>query len=370
MTDFIFKTDDQTLKDLSSSVQRFSESTIKGGQFKREEFQAMASLGLTGASITENHDGSDLSALAIATIIQELARVDLGPAIYLSVHLMVAKLIERGDVHGKHAQTISAMARGELLGTFCLTEAQAGSDARALQTQASKSGNDWVLRGEKIYITSAGFADIYLVFAKTAGGISAFVVEKNSPGISFGPPEKKMGCEGSPIAVVTFEECRIPDSALLGELDQGFKLAMTGLNGGRINIAAAACGVAASAIEIARKHLLERKQFGKALAEFQGLQFMLAEMLTKQRAAVLLTRDAAQALDRNERANTPAGMAKYFASDAAMSITTDAVQLLGGAGYLADYKVEKLMRDAKMLQIVEGTNQVQRMLIAREALDF
>ncbi|MCL4154062.1 UNVERIFIED_CONTAM: hypothetical protein GTU68_042001 [Idotea baltica] len=283
---------------------------------------------------------------------------------------MVSRLINSYGVSEYHLDTLSSLASGDKLGAFCLTETGAGSDAAALSLKAKKTDSGYVLSGEKIYISSAPHADIFLVFGRTSdegrNGISCFIVDARTKGIEVGPTEKKMGCAASPIASVRFSNCEIPSNSLLGNENEGYSIALSGLSRGRVSIAAAACGIAASAIEKSKAHLNSRKQFGKAIAQFQGLQFMYADMLMQYRAAVLLTRDAAAQLDSSSNENIPSSMAKCFATDAAMKISTDAVQLLGGAGYLADYGVERLMRDAKMLQIVEGTNQIQRLLIARQ----
>jgi len=372
---FLRPSDAFEIEQVSLLARRLAEQELRverasKPQFERKHFSKMGALGLTRLNLAEEFSGAGLPSLAVASALFEMSRAQLGPAIYLSVHLMVGKLIASRSRDRK--PLLEALGSGEKLGAFCLTEAEAGSDAAHLSTQAKKTSSGYVLSGEKIYITSAGEADVYLVFARTAKteakGISAFVVEKGANGMSFGPPEKKMGCEGSPIASVHFENTEIPETARLGEEGEGYKIALSGLSGGRVNIAACACGLSSRAIELATAHLKTRKQFGQKLAEFQGLQFMLADMISLYEASVLLTRNAAEALDTNSQANAEASIAKCFATDAAMKITTDAVQLLGGSGYLAEYEVERLMRDAKMLQIVEGTNQIQRILIAREAL--
>ncbi len=364
------------LRELAAATRRFAEEKLrvpsgKTPEYRADDFTKMGELGLAGMSLPEKFGGTECSNLAIAAVLYEIARAQLGPAIYLSVHLMVARLIAAlGET--AHGALLRELAAGKKLGAFCLTEPDAGSDAANLKTRAKRKDGGYVLNGEKIYITSAGAADVYLVFARTgedgAKGISAFVIAKDTPGLSVGSAEKKMGCEGAPIASVSFSDCAVPESARLGPEGSGYKLALSGLNGGRINIAASACGIAARSLEIAAKHLAGRKQFGRALAEFQGLQFMAADLFTALEASMLLTRSAAEGLDRGEKENTAASMAKCFATDAAMKITTDGVQLLGGAGYLAEYEVERLMRDAKMLQIVEGTNQIQRLIIARALL--
>jgi acyl-CoA dehydrogenase len=342
----------------------------------RELFNAFAQLGLTGLCIAEKYGGLGEGLVTSTTVLQEIARVDLGPAIFLSVHNMVAGLIERFASEEQKLHYLPRLARGEILGAFALTEAQAGSDAAALKTTATKQGDNYIINGSKIYITSGGFADLYIVFAKTdlaAGsrGISAFLVDSNSAGLSYSPPEKKMGCDLSPICSLYFDQVTVDKKQLVGQENHGYGVALGGLAGGRINIAACANGLATEALSRATHFLKERSQFGKQLSEFQGLQFMLADMQMQLEAAELLTWQAAREKDlfpeSSHNLSYPS-LAKCFATDAAMKITTDAVQLYGGAGYIREHTVERLMRDAKMLQIVEGTNQIQRLVIAREML--
>jgi acyl-CoA dehydrogenase len=378
MISFTSPLDSDEIKELSKVVARYSQERAdklanSKVEFRRSDFEDMAKLGLSGMALAEEHGGSNFDALSIAAALFEISRAELGPAVYLSVHMMVSKLISSWTTNEARNELLGELANGKKLGAFALTEASAGSDASALKTRARLDGDSYVLNGEKVYITSSGHADVYLVFARTSDdakhGISAFIVPSTSDGISFGPHEKKMGCEGSPIASVTFENCKIPKNALLGKEGDGYKIALSGLNGGRVNIAAAACGVAAHALELATAYAQDRKQFGKSISEFQGLRFMLADMAIKLRASIELTRNAAILLDNDNKTSSPASIAKCFATDSAMSITCDAVQIYGGAGYLSDYPVESLMRDAKMLQIVEGTNQIQRLVISREILN-
>lgn len=341
--------------------------------------QSLGAAGLMGLSIPEEQGGIDASAVTISKVFETMARFDAGPAIFVSVHAMVTGLISRFATSDQKTTLLPKLASGEFLGAFALTEPHAGSDAHALSTEAKQVEGGFKLKGSKCYITSAGFADIYLVFARTQSSegsdISAFIVPSNTSGLSIGKPEKKMGAELSPIASLFFDDAFIPSSALLGELHGGFKVALSGLSGGRVNIAAIANGLSLAALEVATDFIKERKQFGKSLSEFQGLQFMVADMHQRLRAAQLLTDQAAYEIDLTRTqgrsaANTKlsSSVAKCFATDAAMAITTDAVQLLGGAGYIKEYSVERFMRDAKMLQIVEGANQVQRMIIAKELL--
>ncbi len=345
----------------------------------RDLYTELSNIGLAGLAISENFGGLGSSAMTNAKVFETMARYDLGPAIFVSVHAMVAGLIERHGSSEQRQSFLPKLASGEQLAAFALTEPHAGSDAAALSTFATPTADGFSIKGSKCYITSAGFADLYLVFARTdtnnSSDISAFLVPAETPGLSIGKPERKMGCELSPIASLFFDDMTLPKSALLGPLHQGFKVALSGLAGGRVNIAACAIGIATAALAIAVEHLKQRSQFGRPLADLQGLQFMVADMHMQLEAARLLTYKAADLMDKNgeglasrEEVTLAASSAKCFATDAAMQITTDAVQLLGGAGYIKEYTVEKLMRDAKMLQIVEGANQVQRMLIARQIL--
>ncbi|MBX7143711.1 MAG: acyl-CoA dehydrogenase family protein [Oligoflexia bacterium] len=381
MTTNIFDLDSPDHYDVRCSVRKLAEKEIPRYQnsnyyntLPRELFKAFAGIGLTGLSIPDEFGGLGADPWTCALTFEEIAAIDLGPAIFTSVHSMVSGIVTRAGNKSQKEKYLPRMASGELLGAFALTEPSAGSDASGLRTTAQQDGKDFVLNGSKCYITSAGWADLYIVFAKTGKedkAISAFVVEAGTPGLIISSPEKKMGCELSPIASLTFENMRIPAQQLLGELHRGYAIALSGLAGGRINIASCANGIARSALTRARVHLMEREQFGQKLSAFQGLQFMLADMQMKYEAARLLTWKAAHELAANPNAvgaKAGSSIAKCFATDAAMSISTDAVQLLGGAGYIKDYDVERYMRDAKMLQIVEGTNQIQRVVLAREIL--
>jgi alkylation response protein AidB-like acyl-CoA dehydrogenase len=343
--------------------------------------QILGSAGLGGLAIPEEFGGLAASAITTAKLFEVMARYDAGSAIFTSVHTMVAGLISRYGSAPQKSAILPKMASMELLGAFALTEPNAGSDAHALTTEATKVDGGFRLNGSKCYITSAGYADLYVVFAKVApvtlNQITAFIIPSSTKGLKIGKAERKMGAELSPIASIFFEDAIVPESALLGEVGDGFKVALSGLAGGRVNIAACANGISQAALNTAIKHLKERKQFGKHLAEFQGLQFILADMHQRLAAAELLTDKAANDLDALRGSKDSAinvklssSTAKCFATDAAMAITTDAVQLLGGAGYIREYAVERYMREAKMLQIVEGTNQIQRMIIAKELLDL
>ena len=331
-------------------------------------------LGLAGTSVSAEFGGSQLPYWQMAEITKTIANHDLGLAIVVSVHNMCAAIINRSATQIQKELWLPKIATGEQLCAFALTEPEAGSDAKALKTNFIQDGQDFILNGQKCYISSAGFADLYLVFAKSSAdqAISCFVTPKHSAGLSFGIPESKMAADLSPIASIFLDQVRLNQQQLLGDLGQGYQLALAALAGGRLNIASCAVGISESAILCSIRHLKTRKQFGHTLAEFQGLQFMLADMDIKLRSSLALTREAAQVLDNNGNPgeqNYRAALAKCAATDAAMAITTDAVQLLGGAGYIRDYQVERLMREAKMLQIVEGTNQIQRIIIAKALIN-
>lgn len=364
-------------KILKQELPKYSDCRAQG-EFPRKLFETLSENSMAGLSVPEEHGGLGLTARSIAGVFEAIAAEDLGPAVFLSVHSMVSTLISKHGSDFQRKRLLPKLAAGTLLGAFALSEPNAGSDAQAIRTSYSPSGSGFQLSGEKCWITSAGAADLYVVFAKKKqssprSSISAFLVPADTPGLTVGSPEKKMGAELSPIAAVAFAECELPKDALLGEEGEGYRIALGSLAGGRINIAACANGVSQHAIDLATSHLKQRKQFQKLLAEFQGLQFMVAEMVRELEAAKLLTERAIQSLEQEEGAaeiTFRAALAKWSASDAAMRITTDAVQLLGGAGYVREYGAEQLMRDAKMLQIVEGTNQIQRLIVARSALDL
>lgn len=376
----MFELDSEEQQEIRASVRKLAEREIPAyqnenyyGTVPLELFQSFAELGLTGLAVHEDFGGIDASPSTMALIVEEIARVDLGPAIFLSVHSMVSGLISKFGNAQQKSRYLPDLASGKKLAAFCLSESSAGSDAGSLRTQAKKTADGFVLNGEKCWITSGGFADLYIVFARTSPdlgkkGISAFLVDSGTKGLSFGSPEKKMGAELSPICTMQFDNVLVPAQNLVGEIDNGYRIALGGLAGGRISIAACAVGLASCAVERSVKYLKQRIQFDQPLFEFQGLQFMLADMQMQLEASRMLTWRAARLLESEPQSTLNRyhpSVAKCFASDAAMQITTDAVQLFGAAGYVAEYGIEKLMRDAKMLQIVEGANQIQRGLIAR-----
>jgi alkylation response protein AidB-like acyl-CoA dehydrogenase len=367
--------------DIRDMVRRFAAQEIaphaeewdETHHFPREVYTKMAELGLMGMTTPEELGGSMLSRLTGAIVYEELARGEMATAVGLSVHNMVTGSLARFGNMAQRKRWVPRLATGEQLGAFSLSEAASGSDAAGLQCWAERNGDTYILNGTKTWVTNGGEADLYLVMARTkpgkwAAGISCFVVEKGTPGFSFGKTERKMGLHSSPTRELIFEQCAIPLDNRIGEEGQGFKIALSSLDGGRINIGAIATGVAQAAFEIARDYARERQQFGKAIAAFQGIQFMLADMVMKIEAARLLVYEAAYKLDEGQNAGMYASMAKCFATDVAMEVTTNAVQVLGGAGYVRDYPVERYMRDVKVAQIFEGTNQIQRVVIARALL--
>jgi alkylation response protein AidB-like acyl-CoA dehydrogenase len=343
-------------------------------EFPKASFEALKAADFHAPHIPEAYDGVGADALATVIVIEEVARACVSTSLIPAVNkLATLPWLLAGSERLKQTY-LPPVARGDVMASYCLSEPEAGSDAVSMKTRAVRDGDHFVLSGVKRWITNAGVSDFYTVFAVTdpdarSKGISAFVVEKSDDGVSFGAPEKKLGIKGSPTCEVYLDSVRIPDSRLIGEVGTGFTTAMLTLDHTRVTIAAQAIGIAQGALDYALGYVQERKQFGRAIAEFQGLQFMLADMGMKLEAARQLTYAAAAKSERGDADLTYFGAAaKCFASDVAMEITTDAVQLLGGYGYTRDYPVERMMRDAKITQIYEGTNQVQRIVMARQLL--
>ncbi len=372
---------DEEQSEIRDMVRRFTEQEIiphaeawdENNHFPREIYSEMARLGLMGMTTPEEYGGSALSRLSGALVYEELAKGEMATSVGLSVHNMVTGSIARFGNEEQRQHWVTKLAAGELLGAFSLSEAASGSDAASLQCWAESRDDHYILNGSKMWVTNGGEADIYLLMARTqagkgSAGISCFVVEKGTPGFSFGKTERKMGLHSSPTRELLFEDCKLSSANRLSEEGQGFKIALSSLDGGRINIGAIAIGVAQAAFEVACNYAREREQFGHPISAFQGIQFMLADMAMKIEAARLLVYEAAYKLDRGQSASMYASMAKCFATDTAMEVTTNAVQVLGGAGYVRDYPVERYMRDVKVAQIFEGTNQIQRIVIARALL--
>jgi alkylation response protein AidB-like acyl-CoA dehydrogenase len=346
----------------------------ENAEFPKASYDALRSSDFHAPHIPAEYGGAGADALATAIVIEEVARACASSSLIPAVNkLGTMPLLIAGSASLKE-RYLTPVAAGEAMFSYCLSEPEAGSDAAAMNTRAVREGDYWVLNGVKRWITNAGVSEYYTVFAATdpgarGRGISAFVVEKSDEGVSFGAPEKKLGIKGSPTREVYFDNVRLPLDRMIGEEGTGFATAMQTLDHTRVTIAAQAVGIAQGALDFAKGYVKERKQFGKAIAEFQGVQFMLADMGMKLEAARQLTYVAAGKSERGDADLTYFGAAaKCFASDAAMEITTDAVQLLGGYGYTRDYPVERMMRDAKITQIYEGTNQVQRVVMARQML--
>ncbi|WP_446218439.1 acyl-CoA dehydrogenase family protein [Micromonospora sp. IBHARD004] len=344
------------------------------GEFPKASYDALRAADFHAPHIPVEYGGAGADALATAIVIEEVARACASSSLIPAVNkLGTMPLILAGSEELKR-KYLTPVAAGDAMFSYCLSEPEAGSDAASMTTRAVRDGDHWILNGVKRWITNAGVSEYYTVFAVTdptarSRGISAFVVEKSDAGVSFGAPEKKLGIKGSPTREVYLDNVRIPADRMIGAEGTGFATAMKTLDHTRVTIAAQAVGIAQGALDYAKGYVSERKQFGKAIAEFQGIQFMLADMGMKLEAARQLTYTAAGKSERGDADLTYFGAAaKCFASDAAMEITTDAVQLLGGYGYTRDYPVERMMRDAKITQIYEGTNQVQRIVMARQLL--
>jgi alkylation response protein AidB-like acyl-CoA dehydrogenase len=343
-------------------------------EFPKASYEALRAADFHAPHIPIQYGGAGADALATAIVIEEVARACAATSLVPAVNKLGSLPLLLAASEQLKQRYLPPVARGEAMFSYCLSEPEAGSDAAGMTTRAFADGDGYVVNGAKRWITNAGLAEFYTVFAVTepgvgAPGISAFVIEKSDPGVGFGAPEKKLGIKGSPTREVYFDSVRIPASRMIGSPGTGFATAMRTLDHTRITIAAQAVGIAQGALDFARRYVQERKQFGQPVAEFQGVQFMLADMGMKLEAARQLTYAAAARSERGDADLAYFGAAaKCFASDAAMEITTDAVQLLGGYGYTRDFPVERMMRDAKITQIYEGTNQIQRIVMARHLL--
>lgn len=364
---------------LRTMVRDFAESEVAPTAAERDEtetfpvelFQKMAGLGLAGIPWPEKYGGAGMDYLAYVIAVEELARVCGSTAVVLSAHTSLASWpIYKFGTEEQKQTYLRALATGEKIGAYGLTETRAGSDAGSMKTSAKLDGDTYVLNGSKMFITNGGIADVYVVFAVTdASGkrpeTTAFIVEKDFEGFSVGKKEQKMGIRSSPTTEIIFENCRVPKENVLGEIGQGFKIAMQTLDGGRNGIAAQAVGIAQGAMEAAVDYAKERVQFGRPIAEQQGVSFKLADMATQIEASRLLTYQAAVFETEGKPYSQASAMAKLLAGDTAMAVTTEAVQVFGGYGYTKDYPVERFMRDAKITQIYEGTQEIQRLVISR-----
>ena len=353
----------------------YAADVDENARYPEEAAKALLAADFHAPHVPEEYGGAGADALATVIVIEEVARVCVSSSLIPAVNKLGSLPVQIAGAEDLKKKYLTALAAGEGGFSYCLSEPDAGSDAGGMKCRAERDGDDWVIDGVKRWITNAGESEFYTVMAvtdaekKTRGGISAFVVEKSDEGVSFGAPEKKLGIKGSPTREVYFDRARIPGDRLIGEVGTGFATAMNTLDHTRVTIAAQAVGVAQGALDYALGYAQERQQFGKPIADFQGLQFLLADMGMKVEAARQLTYAAAGRSERGDKDLTFFGAsAKCFASDVAMEVTTDAVQVLGGYGYTRDYPVERMMRDAKITQIYEGTNQVQRIVAARQLL--
>ncbi|GAA4036412.1 acyl-CoA dehydrogenase family protein [Streptomyces shaanxiensis] len=339
------------------------------GRFPREVFTLLSESGLLGLPYDSEYGGGDQPYEVYLQVLEELAAVRLTVGLGVSVHTLASYALAAYGAKQQQVEHLPAMLGGGLLGAYCLSEPASGSDAASLRTKAVRDGGEWVISGTKAWITHGGIADFYTVMARTGEdgprGITAFLVPGDAEGLSAAVPEKKMGMKGSPTAQVHFDGVRVSDDRRVGDEGQGFAIALSALDSGRLGIAACAIGVAQAALDEAVTYATERRQFGKPIADFQGLRFMLADMATQIEAGRALYLAAARLRDAGRPFAKQAAMAKLHCTDTAMRVTTDAVQILGGYGYTADFPAERFMREAKVLQIVEGTNQIQRMVIAR-----
>lgn len=364
-------------KELILSLRKFCKEAIEPhmehddaeGKFRMEIFQGLGDYGVTGVTLPEEYGGAGLSYVDYALVLEEIAKWSVPYAVTVSVSSMVQSILKEYGNKGQKEKYLPALTSGQEIGAFALSESHAGSDAANLKTTAKKVDGGYMLNGTKMWITSGGVAKTYIVMARTGGegskGVSAFIVRDGMQGFSYGKAEKKMGWKTSPTRELVFENCFVPDENLLLEEGQGFKVAMGGLDRGRVAIAAIGVGCAQRALDESIRYALGRQQFKQSIYDFQGLQFMLSDMATETEASRLLVLSAAQSIDSGSPNSKLCSMAKLKATDTAMKVTTDAVQVLGGVGYTSEYPVERFMRDAKVLQIVEGTNQIQRVVIAR-----
>ncbi|MFF4591119.1 acyl-CoA dehydrogenase family protein [Streptomyces sp. NPDC001388] len=342
------------------------------GHFPRELFTLLSVSGLLGLPYDSRYGGGDQPYEVYLQVLEELAAARLTVGLGVSVHTLATYPLAVHGTEEQRAAHLPGVLGGGLLGAYCLSEPSSGSDAAALRTRAVRDGEEWVISGTKAWTTHGGIADFYTVMARTggegAGGITVFLVPGDADGLTAAPPEKKMGLKGSPTAQLHFDGVRIPDARRLGDEGRGFAIALAALDSGRLGIAACAVGLAQASLDEAVAYAAQRRQFGRRLADFQGLRFLLADMATRVESGRALYLAAARLRDAGRPFTRQAAMAKLHCTDAAMQVTTDAVQVLGGYGYTADFPVERHLREAKALQIVEGTNQIQRMVIARHLL--
>jgi alkylation response protein AidB-like acyl-CoA dehydrogenase len=364
----------QTAADFAAEKLRpFAAEWDEKKHFPVDVIREAAGLGFAGLYVNEDVGGSALSRFDAVLVFEQLSQGCISTAAYISIHNMCAWMVDRFGSDELRKEWLPKLTSMEYLSSYCLTEPGSGSDAASLKTKAMKQGDDYVLNGAKQFISAAGVSDVYVVMARTGAdgpkGISAFIVRKTDKGISFGANEKKMGWNSQPTRQVIFEDCRIPASRRIGAEGEGFRFAMAGLDGGRLNIAACSLGGMQEALDKALAYVKDRKQFGQAIADFQATQFKLADMETETQAARMMLYNAAQELDaKTQMATRWCAMAKRFVTDTGFKVANDALQLHGGYGYLSDYGIERIVRDLRVHQILEGTNEVMRVIVSRDML--
>ena len=376
--DFALNADQLAFRDMAATFARdelepYAREWDETSHFPVETLKKAAGLGLAGIYVREDVGGSNLTRLDAALVFEELTKGCTSTAAFLSIHNMVAWII---DSYGSEAQRqayLPKLCAMDIIASYCLTEPGSGSDAASLRTRAADDGDHYILNGSKAFISGGGVSDLYAVMVRTGGegpsGVSCLLVEKDTPGFTFGAQEVKLGWKSQPTAQLNFQDCRVPKGNLVGKEGDGFKIAMAGLDGGRLNIGACSIGAAQTCLDRAIDYMTDRKQFGRSLSEFQALQFRLADMATELEAARLLLYKAATAVDgKTADATKLAAMAKRLATDTGFKVVNDALQLHGGYGYLRDYPIERFLRDVRVHQILEGTNEIMRVIIARDLL--
>ena len=361
---------DFAMAEMAPHAMRWDEEKI----FPTDVLRELARLGFAGVYVGEEYGGSGLSRLEAALVFEALSAGCTSTAAYLTIHNMASWMIDSFGNKIQRAKFLPSLMRMDMMASYALTEPGSGSDAAAMRSRATRDGDYYVLNGSKAFISGAGHSDLYVAMVRTgdagAGGVSCFLIEKDTPGLSFGANERKMGWNSQPTAQVIFENCHVPVENLLGEEGDGFKFAMKGLDGGRLNIAACSLGTAQRAFDKALAYSGEREQFGNRISDFQAIQFKLADMATELQAARLMLYDAARALDDNDPERTKrSAMAKRFVTDTGFNVANEALQIHGGYGYLQDYEVERMVRDLRVHQILEGTNEIMRVIIARHLLN-
>ena len=357
----------------ASELAPFSAKWDEKKFLDRNVFLKAAELGFMGIYTSEDYGGTALSRLDCALVFEQLAAGDVSHTAMITIHNMATWMIDRYSTDEIRKKYVPGLTSGDLIASYCLTEPGSGSDAASLSTKAEKVGNEYILNGTKTFISGAGWSDIYLVMARTsdqgAKGVSTFIVEKDAPGLSFGATEKKMGWNAQPTAQVIMEDCKVSEKNRVGAEGEGFKFAMSGLDGGRINIGACSLGGAQKALNASIKYTSERKQFGKFISDFQNTEFMLADMATELEASRMMIYRGADMIDKGiANVSAACAMAKRYSTDMCSKIADNALQLHGGYGYLSEYEIEQIVRDLRVHQILEGTNQIMRVIISRSLL--